>query len=133
MDTTKLHDTEVVLATLNRLHDEFEELMRIADGWRSISREDAIPLKDRLAKLKAELKALAKTETVDGVRRAQTGLEANFFGPAVRHASANFLMRVDAPLSQWISGIYNSSTDLSYFIYQLNDYLKERGYPSQSG
>lgn len=127
MDTTNLRDAEVVLATLKRLHDEFEELMRLADGWRSVTREEALQLKERLIKLKGELKALAKTETVDGVRRTQTGLEANFFGPAVRHASANFLMRVDAPLSQWIRGIYNSSTDLSYFIYQLEVYLKERG------
>ena len=125
MDTRNLQDAELVLSTLSRLHDELEDLMRISDGWRTLSRDDMPELRERLTAVKAELKALAKNETVDGRRRPPTHLERAFFGPAVRSASANFHMRVDAPPSKWISGIYNSSTDLSYYIYQLKDYLQK--------
>ncbi|WP_409460987.1 hypothetical protein ACK1O1_04315 [Stenotrophomonas maltophilia] len=125
MDTTDLHEARLVLAELLRVHDEFEEIAAAGDRHRSLAPDDLQDYRARLVELKAHLKQRASTGTVDGSKRRPTRIEDAFYEPAIRQASANFSLRTNAPPSEWVTGLYGPSSDISYLASQLQELLKE--------
>lgn len=73
--------------------------------------------------VKSTLKEAAHHETIDGAKRPKTDLEQWFFGPAVRQAAANFLMRIDVPPPRRRSGLVDPGGDLSYAICGLEAHI----------
>ncbi len=127
MDTVYLQEAKTILAELQRVHGEFEELMRAGDRLQNSRSYEVEEFRERLTALKGYLKERSKNPTIDGRKRAGTSLESAFFDPAVRHASAHFALRVNAPAAQWVSGLYGSSSDISYYISQLETHIDECG------
>ncbi|HEL4805649.1 hypothetical protein [Stenotrophomonas maltophilia] len=125
MDTFNLQEAQRLLAELQRVHAEFEELADAGDRHRTLSADELEQCRQRLISLKAHLKQRAATGTIDGSKRRLTRLEDAFYEPAVRKASANFSLRTNAPPSQWSSGLYNPSVDIAYLASQLEDMIKE--------
>ena len=125
MDTFNLQEAQRLLAELQRVHAEFEELADAGDRHRTLSADELEQCRQRLISLKAHLKQRAATGTIDGSNRRLTRLEDAFYEPAVRKASANFSLRTNAPPSQWSSGLYNPSVDIAYLASQLEDMIKE--------
>lgn len=125
MDTTDLHEARLVLAELLRVHDEFEEIAAAGDRHRSLAPHELQSYRARLVELKAHLKQRASTGTVDGSKRRPTRIEDAFYEPAIRQASANFSLRTNAPPSEWVTGLYGPSSDISYLASQLQELLKE--------
>lgn len=125
MDTFNLQEAQLLLAELQRVHAEFEELADAGDRHRTLSADELEQNRKRLIELKAHLKQRAATGTVDGSKRRLTRLEDAFYEPAVRKASANFSLRTNAPPSQWASGLYGPSVDIAYLASQLEDMIRE--------
>ncbi len=125
MDTIDLQEAKLVLAELLRIHDEFEQISAAGDRHRSITPEELGIYRERLAQLKVHLKQRASTGTIDGSKRRLTWIEDAFYEPAIRKASANFSLRTNAPPSDWVTGLYGPSSDISYLASQLQELLKE--------
>jgi hypothetical protein len=125
MDTNDLQEARTILAELQRVHAEFEELMRVGEQLKNSRAYVVEEFRDRLIALKAYLKERSKNATIDGRKRAMTRLESAFFDPAVRSALAHFGLRVNAPAAQWVSGLYESASDISYYAFQLEDHINE--------
>lgn len=125
MDTTDLHEARLVLAELLRVHDEFEEIAAAGDRHRSLDPVELQGYRERLVDLKAHLKQRASMGTIDGSKRRPTRIEDAFYEPAIRQASANFSLRTNAPPSEWVTGLYGPSSDISYLASQLQELLKE--------
>lgn len=126
MDTIDLQEAQLVLAELLRVHDEFEEIAAAGDRHRSLAPDELADYRARLVGLKAHLKERSNTGTIDGSKRRPTKIEDAFYEPAIRQASANFSLRTNAPPSQWVTGLYGPSSDISYLASQLQELLKER-------
>lgn len=125
MDTFNLQEAQRLLAELQRVHAEFEELADAGDRHRTLGADELEQCRQRLISLKAHLKQRAATGTIDGSKRRLTRLEDAFYDPAVRKASANFSLRTNAPPSQWSSGLYNPSVDIAYLASQLEEMIRE--------
>lgn len=125
MDTIDLQEAQLVLAELLRVHDEFEEIAAAGDRHRSLAPDELADYRARLVGLKAHLKERSNTGTIDGSKRRPTKIEDAFYEPAIRQASANFSLRTNAPPSQWVTGLYGPSSDISYLASQLQDLLRE--------
>ncbi len=125
MDIKALQEARAILAELKKVHEEFEALMRAGDRLKNSRSYEIEEFRGRLTALKAYLKDRSKNATLDGRKRSMTVLESAFFDPAVRSASAHFRMQVNAPVAKWVSGLYESSSDISYYVYQLEDHIKE--------
>ncbi|WP_295573913.1 hypothetical protein [uncultured Stenotrophomonas sp.] len=125
MDTFNLQEAQRLLAELQRVHAEFEELADAGDRHRTLSADELEQCRQRLISLKAHLKQRAATGTIDGSKRRLTRLEDAFYEPAIRKASANFSLRTNAPPCQWSSGLYNPSVDIAYLATQLEEMIRE--------
>jgi len=127
MDMNDLQEARAILAELNRVHGEFEELMSAGDRLKNSRAYEVEEFRERLIALKAYLNQRSKNATVDGSRRTLSRLESAFFDPAMRSASAHFRLRINAPTSGWVSGLYESASDISYYASQLQSYIEEEG------
>lgn len=125
MDTVYLQEARAILAELRRIQGEFEKLMSAGDRLANSRSYEVEEVRVRLAELKVYLKERSSNPTIDGHKRAATILESAFFDPAVRSASAHFRLRVNAPASQWVSGLYEASSDISYYVFQLEAHIAE--------
>lgn len=125
MVTVYLQEARAILAELQRIHGEFEELMNAGDRLKNSRAYEIEEHRERLTALKAYLKERSKMPTIDGSKRGATILESSFFDPAIQSASAHFSLRVNAPAAQWVSGLYESSSDISYYIFQLEAHIAE--------
>lgn len=123
----EMADAQRVLSELLRLEAELDDLSDESDP-RTLKRSAVPALKERLAAIKADIKLAAKYETVSRTKSEKTDFEQSFFGPAVRSASANFRMPINAnPFTQsWVSGLNDSRGDISHFRFGLEKHIKER-------
>ena len=85
-------------------------------------------LRQETVTLKADIKAAAKRGKILEDRHAQTELESAYFDPALREASARFLLRTDASPSsaKWRSGLATVQGEISYYIWSM-----KRQYPEE--
>ena len=120
-------EAQAIIAEIQRWHDEAQSLVSDAADKSKPSQNNKDLLKDRLSKLKGEIKDAAKYETLSRRKRPTTDLEKFFFGPAVRSTSANFRMRTDTnPNSAaWAQGLHEVEFELSYALHNLHAYLEE--------
>lgn len=109
-------EAALVLAQLKQWRDEAIAL--IEDG---LGGGDPASLQSRLAKLKDEIRAAAKHETLSGKKQERSEIEQWYFGPCVRSAIANFRMRTDtSPRSPaWSKGLAEVEFELHYVIDQM--------------
>lgn len=115
-----------IIGELQRWHDEARSLVDDAADKSRLSPNSIDLLKNRLTKLKDEIKDAAKHETLSRRKAPQTDLEQFFFGPAVRSTSANFRMRTDtSPHSEkWNQGLHEVEHELSYALHNIKGSLK---------
>ncbi len=125
MATIDLAEAGLILETLQRLHDELDVLSDAGDKLKHSHSPEIEGFRQRLERVKAEIKAAAKHATLDGRRRPQSELERCFYGPAVQHASAHFSLRTNAPPSKWLSGLYDPKDDISYYMFGLRKLVGE--------
>jgi hypothetical protein len=78
-------------------------------------------LRSETVELKADIKAAAKRGKINDDRIPQTIWESAFYDPAMREASARFLLRTDTSPStdKWRSGIRTVLGEITYYIWQL--------------
>lgn len=112
-----------IAAELQKLHDEARSLIADAASGRHHSDE----LHARVVTLKAAIKEGAKYETLSRRREPKTDLEQCFFGPAMRSASSNFRMKTNTNPkgSAWAAGLHEVEFEISYYLHNLNEYIKE--------
>ncbi|MDR6234033.1 hypothetical protein [Pseudomonas oryzihabitans] len=106
-------EAAMVLAQLKRWRDEAIALMEEAPKGGNIE-----SLQGRLARLKDEIRAAAKHETLSGKKQDRSEIEQSFFGPCVRSTIANFRIRTDtSPKSPaWSKGLAEVEFELHYVI-----------------
>lgn len=124
MVTPDEREATLILEALGQWHAELNAIGEAGNRLRSLRSPEVDDWRHRLIQVKADIKDAAKTSTLDGRKRAPTELERCYYSPAVRHASANFRMRTDAPPSKWSSGVFEPASDLSYWMHRLKADLK---------
>jgi hypothetical protein len=124
----ELEDARETLAELQRLEDELHSLMNESNPDTLRSRLAVPALQARLANIKAEIKEAAKQADNSRPKEISTEIKRCFYDAAVQRASANFRMPVNAdPFTRsWVSGLYDSCDDISYYRIGLEKYIKER-------
>ncbi len=106
-------ELELVIARLSHLHESLETLMQASSE----------PKNWPLLQGSGEL-AVAKKAVKDAARERFTNrAEQCFLDPGVRRASANFRLRADAHPRDWVRGLYEPSSDLSYYLFNAREAL----------
>ena len=125
MDAAELQEANLIAKELRRLHNEIDALMNETCDKTRFSNDEVSSLQDRLRSVKEQLKNAAKTGTLSGKREPMSRLEQAFFEPAVSKAAARFSLAVNANprTTNWVSGLYDVAGELSYMLYNLEDYI----------
>jgi hypothetical protein len=110
-----------VLTALQAFETRINEMLHDAGNGPKLAPWMEDNLRARTVDLKADIKAAAKRGKINDDRAPQTIYESAFFDPAMREASARFMLRTDTnPSSQkWRSGIHTVLGEITYYIYQL--------------
>ncbi len=121
-----LEEAAEILRQFNQWESEFDSLMHASDP-RVLDRADIPGLQSRLSTLKASIKAAAKYGTLSGLKHDHSEMERCFFDPAARRAAAHFRAATNSnPLKKnWVSELYDSRDDISYYRFQLEKFLKD--------
>jgi len=127
MGTDTLEAKRVLLA-LRVLDKRIEEMLAQSPEGTKLSPWLEDHLKHETVELKADIKAAARRGKILNDQEPQTALESAYYDPALREASARFLLRTDtSPSSQkWRSGLRTVQGEITYYIWSM-----EREYPEE--
>lgn len=119
-------EAERVLSALRQLDKRIEEMLGQSPEGKKLAPWVESSLRQETVDLKADIKAAARRGTILDDREPQTALESAYYNPALREASARFLLRTDtSPSSQkWRSGLRTVQGEITYYIWSM-----EREYP----
>lgn len=128
MDAAELHEAQLIANELRRLHENIDGLMRDTGDKRRFSDDEVALLQARLRSAKEEIKAAAKNGTISRKREPLSELESAFFEPAIRKAAARFSLAINANprTTNWVSGLYDVAGELSYMLYNLEEYIAKQ-------
>lgn len=122
----ELMEVKRVLGALRGIDARINEMLARSPEGSTLLPWEAQPLREMTVQLKADIKAAAKRGKIDDSRDPQTAIESAYFDPALREASARFMLRTDtSPSTQkWRSGLNTVRGEITYYIWQL-----EREFP----
>lgn len=115
-----------VIAALRSYEARLTRIMDAIGDRKSITPGEKAELQSDLVDLKADIKSAAKRNKVHENREPQTPMERHYFEPALRGASANFMVATNShPITgRWHACLYSVRIDITYFLYQI-----ERQFP----
>lgn len=115
-----------VMDALNQLDRRIAAMLSRSPEGKKLSPWEEQSLREETVSLKADIKAAAKRGKIIDDRNPQTQLESAYYDPAVREASARFLLRTDTSPSsaKWRSGMLTVQGEISYYIWSM-----KRQYP----
>lgn len=115
-----------VMDALKQLDQRISEMLSRSPEGKKLPPWEEQSLRHETVELKADIKAAAKRGKITDDRSPQTRLESAYYDPALREASARFLLRTDTNPSsaKWRSGLLTVQGEISYYIWSM-----KRQYP----